>query len=44
MRLLPTGTQDRLFDTDTRRQEFYDGLCGSVLAEELAEQIRQLEE
>ena len=42
--LLPIGSQDRLTDTDIINEEFYDSLRGDMLTEELAEQLKKLEQ
>jgi len=42
--LLPVSSQDRLTDTDIIKEEFYDSLRGNLLSEELAEQLRKLEQ
>jgi hypothetical protein len=42
--LLPIGSQDRLTDTDIINEEFYDSLRGSILTEELAEQLKKFEQ
>jgi hypothetical protein len=42
--LLPAGSEERLTDTDIINEEFYDSLRGNELTEELADQLRKLEQ